>query len=796
MKSLLAATVPLLLMIAGCHDKPCTTSNECGSSEVCASQRCQALACDTTWFATDPSNGSCRPLPACGNRDDVRGWESCENPCGALGEHACISDPRCQPAYATTGAGTTCPQPVFGSAGSSANAGGLGTNDSPVCNDTTVRNFMACDANPLRVDPCAGKSDADCRADTRCVAENLALPTPPPACDCPADAPCSCGNDAGSGTRSFECRVRTCGDFRDAECAAHPECQAGGLAANGSGDIAPNTPVPPGVDPRFTNGCFPKGSGSCFSMDERTCLAHSECHPVGEICYCPANATCACGGGKFLFCEPDDGLHRCDSDTECGGDQRCSNDETCAPPVGGGFGGSGGFDPGAINDGTTGPAKGAPVPLTTPVAGCSGVCVPKGCTGYGEARCNADPTCAPHYLLQCTPYGGGNPAAFAPCGGPTGGGTTGAEGAPASSCGSCEPTFTHCSDLDGTVVIDPGKSVLLTVPSVVDAPVFAFPAVMSRLAGSADAAPFVTAWLSQITATQTISGRTAPARQGATQFLAQLPRRGDGLLDPGQLGFQVTSLSNRIDLAGPKDCGEARITYALKNGVTDRRHRMTVIVELHQPDDGAQCKTIAQQWIALSTLSGDALTQAAAAIYAPLLTPANLSQVRTNEFLVGPTTGDQKMDEPWELREWHLGGDGQLHLALSKQAVDPSVTQSAAFVSWAKDYSGALRNGTATVPDSFLAVISSENGSRVAFTTGAIDDRLVETAINKLACSGCHTTESNTAFAHVAERFGGTGRAQLSEFLTNELPGRSRRLARTAQGGLKLTDRYTVKPIH
>src|SRR5690242_7565027 len=98
----------LALVWAGCSGAPaCQTSNECGSAEVCLNAHCSALSCSSgaTWFAIDPSNGQCRPLPACGNRDDVRGWVSCVDPCGAQTENSCIGDPRCQPVYTTTDPG-------------------------------------------------------------------------------------------------------------------------------------------------------------------------------------------------------------------------------------------------------------------------------------------------------------------------------------------------------------------------------------------------------------------------------------------------------------------------------------------------------------------------------------------------------------------------------------------------------------------------------------------------------------------------------------------------------------------
>src|SRR6185369_14302237 len=109
-------------------------------------------------------------------------------------------------------------------------------------------------------------------------------------------------------------------------------------------------------------------------------------------------------------------------------DQRCSNDEQCAPAIGAGGG--------PIGFGTAGGGGGF-APDSEPIAPtCAGLCVPKGCTGYAENRCNADPTCHPIYVLNCSPYGGGG--FNGGCGGfdgapqPNGGGVVG--------CGNpCEP---------------------------------------------------------------------------------------------------------------------------------------------------------------------------------------------------------------------------------------------------------------------------------------------------------------------------------------------------------------------
>ena len=127
----------------------------------------------------------------------------------------------------------------------------------------------------------------------------------------------------------------------------------------------------------------------------------------------------------------------------------------------------------------------------------------------------------------------------------------------------------------------------------------------------------------------------------------------------------------------PSSCGEARITYALVGGVDrsppshDRSSsrcasRTTArAAAADRQDLGRRCRQ----------LDGAALQAALQAIYTPLLTPANLKQVRTNEFLVGPQDPAQQ-PAAWELREFHLGTDARLHQVLLPLQVDPAAVQS------------------------------------------------------------------------------------------------------------------------
>jgi len=218
---------------------------------------------------------------------------------------------------------------------------------------------------------------------------------------------------------------------------------------------------------------------------------------------------------------------------------------------------------------------------------------------------------------------------------------------------------------------------------------------------------------------------------------------------------------------------------------------MTVIVELRQPYDGNRCRTVAQRWIDVSKLDGPALQAALQAIYAPLLTPANLKQVRTNEFLVGPANPSLPPASPaWELREFHLGTDARLHQSLLPLQVDPIAVQgSPDFLAWAQSSKDGLVRGTVTFPVQYQAATGSEDGSQVTLTDGAVAD-----VVNHSTCVGCHTTATNSAFAHVAERFAGTGRAEISQFLEGELQKRASHLAAVATGAASAP--LDLRPLH
>ncbi len=722
----------LIALVAGCSGKPCAVTSECGSGEACVAAHCAALSCSDTTFVVDPSTGACTPVSGCVDHSAVDGWKSCSDPCAGLGESACKQQPSCQATYTTDG------QP-------------FGCGDAISC--SAPGTFRSCRAVPQLINPCKSLDATACSADGRCELQAIGGT----ACGCPPGAVCNCPTPPAGPT----CGLKSCTELSGDSCEARPDCtttpQLGGAGSGGPGG-GPQ-PVASGTAGSGTTGSGTTGSGTtgsgttqpqldpialacsslgnCFNVGERDCLMQRACRPL------------YLSDGSFSSCTSQDFTRYCGSAADCNTGERCN---------------------------------------------ANGVCVTAGCGGENEAECNADRHCEPIYALQCSPYAnGGGPAGGDFCG--PGGGTGGTGGgapplpneapAPPTNC-SCEPTFSGCQAHGGGC--DPGRSVMVRDPAILDDPFWALPRVLAAVTG-ADASVVADGWLAQLGTATTIDGKASAARPGAAQFIAALPRRADGVIDASQLGFVPTSLSNRIDLADGTSCGEARITYALAGGVTDRRHRMTVIVELRQPDDGARCRTTAQTWIGLSALDGAALQSALQAIYTPLLTPANLKQVRTNEFLVGPQDPTQP-PAAWELREFHLGSDALLHQTLLPLQIDPAaVASSPDFLAWAQANSDGLKRGTVTFPTQYQMPTGSEDGVTVTLSDPAVSD-----LVNRSTCAGCHTTATNSAFAHVAERFAGTGRAEISQFLAGELQKRATHLGLVASGAADAV--LDVRPMH
>ena len=735
------------MWMIGCN-KPCATTTDCSSGDVCSAAICRALACEDAMFARDPKSGACVALSGCFLTAEQRTWQTCqEDPCSGLGESSCITDARCQATYATPDVTVSTNNTKDGTVPvGSFCGGGIETGIPPLPPMGGQQDILTAAGVNNGSQPKHGAFSSSCLPGTsRKYAGCRAVPQITPQTSC-------------FQLTTEQCQTRT-------DCTT---TLSGNDVSDGKGgSVAPQ--VAPGPNGDFTGS----GTGQCFDLhprsttcdfaDAMSCLTNPDCQAIGANCYCPPGGACDCSGGAFLGCEKNDRLRRCSSSAQCGAGERCDNDEACIMP----------------RTFTTTPTE----PSGPGAPGCLGACVPAGCAGMGEQQCNANPSCdAGSYGTVCRPkpYCAGN---FPVDGKISSGEAIDGTG---NTCG-CDSEFTGCATQAPLMNVRADRSLLVRDAEIIDDPTFSLLAVLTKLAPAGQVDAFAQSLLSQVGATQRVSsGATTKQRQGFTKFFPTL-NGPTNLAQTFASKMATTALINRLDLASANNCGEARLSFAMTSAYQNGNQRMTMIVELKVPDDGNGCKTVAQSWAELSLIDDVAERRTRLiALYNKLLTPATLGQIRTNEFV--NFTGV----EPWELREFHIRpADGLLELVPVAQTVDPTQVNTA-LVSWVKANLAGLKAGTAIVPAQFLAGSSTEDGARLSLAKTTTDPAVLgaEKSVNALACAGCHLTETKSPFVHIGERLaqkvGGTyrptGRAVIDDFMKQELVKRTALLNQVLNG--------------
>lgn len=600
-------------------------------------------------------------------------------------------------------------------------------------------------------DPCSERTEGACLEDSRCQPSYAVNLGPSSSQDCSTSAPDRPpGASLGGKAQTFHPRVRCsaerlytgcrtipalplpCSSLDEEECSTRSECAW----------------TQGGVRPTRTDACLPvrplraancDGAGGTLDEQETACLLNPLCQPTGSRCYCPLGASCACSGGSFLVCEHNDRFLRCAEDADCRSGQRCVKGPDCLLPRTGNL---------------------APPPGET----CLGVCGSTPCDGLDENECHRRDDCTEVYATECTSTTG----YYLSC--PLT--ATNSLG----SC-SCDHVYQRCADREQVGDIRPERSLLIRDPKIVTDEAFRIDKVLASITPATDKGAFLLQWLGSIPRRAKLSdGTEILGREQFDKMLAELAK-GPPEQQLASL-FHTTALINRIDLLGKGDCGEARISFAYNGGYKSVSTRMTLIVELRVPDDGLGCRQAAQRWAELSAIEDPAerLTRLKA-LYASLLRPEQLAQVRTNEF-INPVTR-----EPWELREWHLV-DGELRIAHARQTVAAAYDGSSLLRDWVRSNLDAVRAGKAEIPLPLLSGAVQADGQRVRLP-GSFRDRALRAAEDRLngdGCGGCHVSSTGTAFVHIGERLSFTndgipgGRAVISSFLRQQLKERARTL--------------------
>lgn len=359
-----------------------------------------------------------------------------------------------------------------------------------------------------------------------------------------------------------------------------------------------------------------------------------------------------------------------------------------------------------------------------------------------------------------------------------------------------------------------------------------FKTLMTNMANQSatgvDPAVFVENWLQSWNTLATINGYPVPARTKInTKVLNAWPRIG-GKLDLDQSPMRLLAIVNRLDLrsgatrsspygAGGRtvDAGEGRFVF----GVVDRnasggcsKMDFTVILEYRVPiQQCAAVRSYAQQWGALTGLAlgspvyNNALEAITRQFTGAGVAPGKpngsaISQIRTNEIALANTgyggllgaartaslSGDSAeaiamrppgggSSDPWELREFNLDADHQLHLVTTKGTPHHPFNHTSALV--------GIINGTYSGPSwvtgstfNFSVADSAvwDDGSYVA-------DPARRRKFSLGTCDACHGGETRyngnplvtfpsgatpeTSFVHVTPRLPNVA-SDLSKFLT------------------------------
>ena len=346
---------------------------------------------------------------------------------------------------------------------------------------------------------------------------------------------------------------------------------------------------------------------------------------------------------------------------------------------------------------------------------------------------------------------------------------------------------------------------------------WSFKTLMANMANTAvtgvTTQQFIHNWLLNWMSNQTVNGFTINARPNIKSFFPGWDGVNASTLNVDRLPFRLLAITNRMDLAKVKtyggDAGEIRFVFGLESGVgassctSPGPSPMTVIFEYRDNTQGrcSNLKSLANQWIALSSLAFPSATyNAALQNITDTVTLANVMPSRPNGSALGQLrTNEIALSSPWQLREFVISASS--HSLVSdtvKQTADESFIGSAtlgAFVNQNLNSASNILCDTSQIPllfqnnpfrgakaDTVFGKIWTLPASGVnaptawpsCYVTNS-QNPLPITSQNALSeirqhislntCDDCHAGETNTAFTHV--NWSNTNSpAQLSGFMT------------------------------
>jgi hypothetical protein len=270
-----------------------------------------------------------------------------------------------------------------------------------------------------------------------------------------------------------------------------------------------------------------------------------------------------------------------------------------------------------------------------------------------------------------------------------------------------------------------------------------------------------------------------------------------------QARFELVAVVNRLDRKHVGGCGELRLVYRLAytSSRSASRLPMTVNVVYPQPDDHAGCSSVAQRWLDAKSGTADAL------LAGPLATLSPIKQIEINfqasrwPSNLRPDMGGQS---EYILRVFRPTADAVEQVPLENTPrTDLAPADRDELRGWIRDHLAEIDDGTAIVPDKFLATqatsVAPRGLARTAnraytqlFADGASafgdldfsQTTQIKSAsalmrrLDTMTCHGCHQARSIAGFHLLGEERDSAARLNAlavghSPHMAEELPWRA-----------------------
>lgn len=353
---------------------------------------------------------------------------------------------------------------------------------------------------------------------------------------------------------------------------------------------------------------------------------------------------------------------------------------------------------------------------------------------------------------------------------------------------------------DLSVVEDPVRTTYVRKDNLNDkAGIWSFGRLMEQMAGSNDPAAFTLQWLQAWESDQSVNGFNSPARPAIRSLITDPWLVASGCaagvdackLDFSKAPFRLLAITNRTDLrqvanrkGDPVHAGEGRFVFGAI-GPTGNPLAFTVIFEYRQKaKDDKQIKEWGKRWHDLGAVPfGEDYNKRLQAVTTAFagkgamperINGSAINQIRTNEAslaVAGSDPANPPSTKLWELREFNLTPGGMLAQVTVKQNPDLSLNGTSTLAEYINANEASILGGTHVVPSSMLGASAITPGNLQWTAPGTSELARREFALD--TCSGCHLSETGTAFLHIKLRNPGVA-APLSTWLaTVDLPRRA-----------------------